>query len=82
VVGQTIVVADQDRDSRRQKTNLLLNVGNSRRINFGLCGINLKTSLHKYPTCVVTAVMDLETCLRSAERNDISTLRKLMPIGG
>jgi hypothetical protein len=82
VVGQTIVVADQDRDSQRRKANLLLNVGNSRRINSGLCGINLKTSLHKYPTCVVTTIMDLETCLRSAEHRDVSTLRKLMPIGG
>ena len=32
-------------------------------------------------TCVVTMRMDLETCLRSAEHTDVSTMRKLMPIG-
>jgi hypothetical protein len=32
--------------------------------------------------CVITKEVNLETCLRSAERTDISTLHKLMPIGG
>jgi hypothetical protein len=39
-------------------------------------------SLPKYPTCVVTMGVDLETRLWRAEHADVSTMRKLMPIGG
>jgi hypothetical protein len=35
VVGQMVVIANQDRDSQRPKANLTLNYGNTRRINFG-----------------------------------------------
>jgi hypothetical protein len=45
-------------------------------------GDQIKAKLPKYPTCVVTMRMDLKTRLRSAERTDVSTMRKLMPIGG
>jgi hypothetical protein len=44
-------------------------------------GIKSKPSLPKYVTCVVTMRMDLETCLWSAEHMDVSTMRKLMPVG-
>jgi hypothetical protein len=74
VVSQTVVVANQDHDSRRRKANLMLNCGNTRRINFRHWRINLKPRLPKYPTCVVTKGMDLETLLQSAKRTDISTM--------
>jgi hypothetical protein len=82
VVGWTVVVTNQDCDLRRRKANPMLNGGNTRRINSRLWGIKSKTSLPKYPTCVVTIGMDLETGLQSAEHMDVSTLRKFMPIGG
>jgi hypothetical protein len=66
-----VVIANQDCDSRRQKTNITLNGGNKRRINSGLGRIKSKTSLPKYPTCVVTMGMNLETCLRNAQRMDV-----------
>jgi hypothetical protein len=82
VVGQTIVVANQDCDSQRRKANLSLKLDNTWRSNLRLWKINLKPSLPKYPTCVVTMGLDLEIGLQGAERRDINTLRKLMPIGG
>ena len=42
----------------------------------------LETSPSKYPTCVVTMEMDPKTLLRSAERTNVNTMRKLMPLGG
>jgi hypothetical protein len=42
----------------------------------------LEDRLPKYPTCIVTMSMDPETLLWSAERTDVSTMRKLMPPGG
>jgi hypothetical protein len=81
-VGRTVVFANQDRDSRRQKANLTLNRGNTRRINLGHWRINLKPRLPEYPTHVVIMRMDPETLLRSAERTDVSTMSKLMPLGG
>jgi hypothetical protein len=62
--------------------DLLLNIDNTWRSNSWFWGIKSKPSLPKYPTCVVTMRLDLETCLQSAECRDVSTLRKLMPIGG
>ena len=53
-----------------------------RGINFGHWRINLKPRLPEYSTHVVTMRMDPETLLRSAESMDISTMRKLMPLGG
>jgi hypothetical protein len=82
VVGRTIVVANQDRNSRWRKAKLKLKPGNARRINFGHWRIDVKPRLPKYPTCIVTMSMDPETLLRSAERKDVSTMRKLMPLGG
>jgi hypothetical protein len=41
----------------------------------------LKILLPKYPTCVVTKGVDLETYLLSAKRMNVSTLFKLIPIG-
>ena len=36
----------------------------------------------KYPTCVITMRMDPETLLRNTKHIDVSTMRKLMPLGG
>jgi hypothetical protein len=66
----------------RQKANLTLNHGNTRRINLGHWRINLKPRLPEYPTRVVIMRMDPETLLQSAERTDVSTMSKLMPLGG
>jgi hypothetical protein len=56
--------------------------GNTRRINFGHWRIDVKPRLPKYRTCIVTMSMDPETLLQSIERTDVSTMRKLMPLGG
>jgi hypothetical protein len=82
VVGRTIVVANQDCNSRCRKANLKLKLGNTRRINFGHWRIDVKPRLPKYPTCIVTKGMDLETLLWGAERTDVSTMCKFMPLGG
>jgi hypothetical protein len=82
VVGRTNVVANQDRDSWWREANLTLNHGNTRGINFRYWRINLKPRLPKYPTCVVTMGMNPETLLRSAKRTNVSTMYKLMPLGG
>jgi hypothetical protein len=62
--------------------NLSLNIDNTWRSNLRFWGIKSKPLLPKYPTCVITMGLDLETCLQSAECRDVSTLRKLMPISG
>jgi hypothetical protein len=82
VVGRTIVVANQGRNLRWRKAKLKLKPGNTRRINFGHWRIEVKPRLPKYPTCIITMGTDPETLLRSAERADVSTMRKLMPLGG
>jgi hypothetical protein len=77
-------------DCRRQprlqfavaKGKLKLKPGNTKRINFEHWRIDVKPRLPKYPTCIVTTGMDPDTLLRSAERTKISTMRKLMPLGG
>ena len=40
----------------------------------------MKPRLPKYQTCIVTKEMDPETLMRSAERTNVSTIRKLMPL--
>ena len=82
VVGRTIIVTNQDRNLGWRKANLKLKLGNTRRFNFGHWRIDVKPYLPKYPTCIVTKGMDPETLLRSAERTDVSTMRKLMPLDG
>jgi hypothetical protein len=81
-VGRTIVIANQDRNSRWLKAKLKLKPGNTRRINFGHWRIDVKPHLLKYPTCIITIGTDPETLLRSAERTEVSTMHKLMPLDG
>jgi hypothetical protein len=82
VVGRTIVVANQDCNPLWRKEKITLKLGNTRRINFGHWRIDMKPRLPKYPTCIVTMGMNPETLMRSAERMDVSTMRKLMPLSG
>jgi hypothetical protein len=42
----------------------------------------MKPHLPKYPTCIITKGMYLETLMRSTERTEVSTMPKLMPLGG
>jgi hypothetical protein len=49
---------------------------------FTVLGDQIRALTTQFSTWVVTMGMDLETLLQSAERTDVSTMRKLMPING